>query len=358
MPRPDRNSVDSSYLDDICAELSGITEEMARSDENRKRIDEELESNASEELGLSRERRRRDIRREEIESRRRPSRDIEEGFDAFEGSSSPDLVNIPDEFDGEIEIEEEKDESPRMESRRRESPNRRVNPDDFDEPRRRPKYSEEDDSISIDRPQRSRRRPMMEEDEEEFVPRKRRKVNSGSILEKIHLQPKYVAIIVAVIAFFGIGAFLDNKTGGKGSEVSQEVVPSSQENVESTDSGSSAFEQSGNESEETDNEEYIESSGSSGSSTVERGELYNDTKVSFSKEVYDDSISVSKFLEFRGASCIPKFVGYSDVLEREIEFQVTPDEYNSYLNGVRIDVTYRALEKDGITYVTDIKIKK
>ena len=33
-------------------------------------------------------------------------------------------------------------------------------------------------------------------------------------------------------------------------------------------------------------------------------------------------------------------------------------DYNKYLNGVKINITYRALEKDGITYVTDIQIKK
>ena len=49
----------------------------------------------------------------------------------------------------------------------------------------------------------------MDEDDEEFVPRKRSKKAGGSILDQIHLQPKYVAIIVAIIAFFAIGAFLD-----------------------------------------------------------------------------------------------------------------------------------------------------
>lgn len=346
MSRPDRNI--GEIDDDLFSKLNDLSNDMKAEEERRSRADE---ANLDEsDLGERRS--------------RRSSR--EEGFSAFDDAQNISS-DLDKDFGMDLDIEIEEDEPPNRRRNREDfdepKPRRRdVSHEDFEEPRRNRSRDWEDDMdipndfsdedtgpISLDQPQKSgRRRPMMDEDDEEFVPRKRSKKTGGSLLDKIHLQPKYVAIIVAIIAFFAIGAFLDS--GSKDSEGEDSIELKNTETIVSDVSGDTS---------ETEEQEPQESSSQGlGGTTVERGELLNDTSVSFSKEVYDDTIAVSKFLEFRGASCIPKFMGYSDVLEREIEFQVSAEDYNKYLNGVKINITYRALEKDGITYVTDIKIKK
>lgn len=347
MGRPDRNI--GEIDDDLFSKLNDLSNDMKAEEERRSRVDADS--------GLD---------RPDLGERRNRRSQGEEGFSAFDDAPNISSDLDPD-FGMDLDIEIEEDEPP---SRRRSrvdfdepKPRRRTaSQEDFEEPRPDRSIDWEDDTdipndfsdedtgpISLDQPQKSgRRRPMMDEDDEEFVPRKRSKKAGGSILDKIHLQPKYVAIIVAVIAFFAIGAFLDS--GSKDSEGEDSIELKNTETIVSDVSGDTS---------ETEEQEPLEGSSQVlGGTTVERGELLNDTSVSFSKEVYDDTIAVSKFLEFRGASCIPKFMGYSDVLQREIEFQVSAEDYNKYLNGVKINITYRALEKDGITYVTDIKIKK
>lgn len=343
MGRPDRNIGEMD--DDLFSKLNDLSNDMKAEEERRSRADEDA--------GLD---------RPDLGERRGRRNSREEGFSAFDDAPN----DLEQDFGMDLDIEIEEDEPPNI---RRQidfdepKPRRRtVSQEDFADTRQSRGSNWEDDTdipndfsdedtgpISLDQPQKSgRRRPMMDEDDEEFVPRKRSKKTGGSILDKIHLQPKYVAIIVAIIAFFAIGAFLDS--GSKDSEGEDSIELKNTETIVSDVSGNTT---------ETEEEVQQESSSQSlGGTTVERGELLNDTSVSFSKEVYDDTIAVSKFLEFRGASCIPKFVGYSDVLQREIEFQVSAEDYNNYLNGVKINITYRALEKDGITYVTDIKIKK
>lgn len=355
MGRLDGNTGDID--DELMSRLNAANQQMSES--NAKRAMEEA---------IETDERTRGIRRQ------RRSREVDDSFDVFDDSALESL----DESD-DIQLEESE-----LSNRRRprrdefESPRRRsMQEEEFEAPRRRPRREEEPEEIpnrrrprqeepeldvpddfslddeedsgpiSLDRPQKTgRRRPMMDEDDEEFVPKKRSKKSVGGILSKIHLQPKYVAIIIAVIAFFIIGSFLDSKSSDDETMAQLDDVENSIEMVTSDKSISE------DESTETS------AVGGSAATTVERGELLNDTSVSYSKEVYDDEIAVSKFLEFRGASCIPKFMGYSDVLQREIEFQVSAEDYNKYLNGVKINITYRALEKDGITYVTDIKIKK
>lgn len=369
MGRLDGNTGDID--DELMSRLNAANQQMSES--NAKRAMEEAIASNGRTQGIKRQRK---------------APEVDDSFDAFDDSALESL----DESD-DIQLEEselsnrrrprrDEFESPRrrsMQEEEFESPRRRPRreEEEFEAPRRRPRREEESEEvpnrrrprqeepeldvpddfslddeedsgpISLDRPQKTgRRRPMMDEDDEEFVPRKRSKKSVGGILSKIHLQPKYVAIIIAVVAFFIIGSFLDSKSSDDETMAQLDDVENSIEMVTS-DKGVS-------ENESTETSEV----GGSAATTVERGELLNDTSVSYSKEVYDDEIAVSKFLEFRGASCIPKFMGYSDVLQREIEFQVSAEDYNKYLNGVKINVTYRALEKDGITYVTDIKIKK
>ena len=160
--------------------------------------------------------------------------------------------------------------------------------------------------------------------------------------------------VVFVFLLISWQIFLEGKGGSTGTTLSDsEIVYQDGQVVEVP-----VEEESSEEVEDTgESQEYVteETTGVSGT-TVERGVIINDTELAFSKDWYDDSISINKFIEFRGGSCIPKIMGYSSVLGKEIEFNVSASEYNKYLNGAKINIQYRAVENEGVTYVTDIKI--
>lgn len=207
---------------------------------------------------------------------------------------------------------------------------------------------EDEGPINIDRPREPRRRPVLD-DEDDFAPRRRTRADGESFLSRIKIQPKYIAIIAGIIAFFILGKVLDS-TSGDNQYSSIEYTEEGKSEEEVNDSGSEI------EYEDDTTESSNQYQGSIGGTSIERGEVVNDLTIKYSKEYFADEISVSKFMEFRGGSCIPKIMGYSEILGREIEFQVSPKEYNSYLNGVRIKIEYRTVEYNGVLYVTDIKI--
>ena len=220
-----------------------------------------------------------------------------------------------------------------------------------------------DGPVNLGQEQPSGRRPIMEDDDDEYVPRRRRTRSSdsdgnGGLFSKIKIPPKYIAIGVGILVFILLGSFLEGKGGSTGTTLGDSEIVYQDGQVVEVPVEETVEEASSGEVEDTgESQEYVteETTGVSGA-TVERGVIINDTELAFSKDWYDDSISINKFIEFRGGSCIPKIMGYSSVLGKEIEFNVSASEYNKYLNGAKINIQYRAVENEGVTYVTDIKI--
>lgn len=355
--------MDNNIPPDLMDKLNKASEK-AKVDMNRRELETESE--------YPEMRRRRRRERELLNDLKSRDSDMNEEFDAFnmEDSSNeeeerrvPRRIKYDDYPDVDSEIREmEINESPMPNENNLKRDNSRNSRDLMDSLSKNNDLSkdflsdgDEDEGnrspMSIDRPSTPRRRPSMDdEDDEDYIPRKRKKNLDSSFLSNLNLKPKYVAVIVGVIAFFVIGSILDKKQKNSDSDLMKTLNSNSSVELTETSEKDNQQDTSNNYTQST----YVDV----GETTVDRGTIYNDTTISYSKELYEDEIAVSKFLEFRGASCIPKFMGYSEVLEREIEFQVSPDDYNRYLNGVKINIVYRALEKDGITYVTDIKIRQ
>lgn len=343
-----------SGMNDMASELSGRNEMMSSLRGRRPRREEQEEFDAFNNIDIPIE--------EEIQKRPErtgSSQRVEEDFDRpLKESRGGPWGRIRENVEENIRFDEPSIEEPNMQAPNVEREPRRSRSRDIEDMPNEFLDDEEAESssgpLSIDRPQEPRRRPAMDDDDEDFKPKKRKKVDGESILSKIKLKPKYIAIIIGVVVFFALGAFLDKTQNDSNNELLQDVdMDAMSGNTSGSASESDYAEESEGvaESESSQQVTTIE-----GGTSVERGELYNDTTVEYSKDVYGDEIAVSKFLEIRGGSCIPKFMGYSSVLGKEIEFQVSPSTYNKYLNGVKINIEYRSVQKDGVTYVTDIKI--
>lgn len=358
---------------------NGRPRERATGSENARDLMSRL--NSVEEAGASEERRRRrgfemsevsEDRRREVEEERKRERDMEREMRRQEREQERERLRPEPQrrqenlYDGVLDRDERRARN--LEQGRLDNRNEFLDsPNEYD-------YDDRKGPLNIDRQERPapneqqsgrRRRPVLDDGPEE---RRTSVLDDGDIdeggrggfqlpgfLSNIRLSPKVIAILAVVVVVFVVGAFLDKKQG-------------STENKEQLNSSNNQVVEEQEKQEEQSNNSDSEDSNKSNSAekyktsvaeeTVERGILSNDTVVKFSEDVYTDEIAISKFLEFRGASCIPKFVGYSEILEREIEFQVSASDYNKYLNGVKIGVEYRAIERDNITYVTDIKIIK
>ena len=93
--------------------------------------------------------------------------------------------------------------------------------------------------------------------------------------------------------------------------------------------------------------------------SIDRGFQASVTSMELkSDEVYDDTIDINKFIEIRGGVVIPKFKGVADHLGKEIEFVVDMSQYNKYVNGVKLSITYSAILVNGELYVTNVQLKE
>ena len=379
--RPRERATGSENARDLMSRLNSVEEagaseerrrrrgfEMSEVSEDRRR---EVEEERKRERDMEREMRRRE-REQEDERRYETERGMEREMRRQEREQERERLRPEPQrrqenlYDGVLDRDERRARN--LEQGRLDNRNEFLDsPNEYD-------YDDRRGPLNIDRQERPapneqqsgrRRRPVLDDGPEE---RRTSVLDDGDIdeggrggfqlpgfLSNIHLSPKVIAILAVVVVVFVVGAFLDKKQG-------------STENKEQLNSSNNQVVEEQEKQEEQSNDSDSEDSNKSNSAekyktsvaeeTVERGILSNDTVVKFSEDVYTDEIAISKFLEFRGASCIPKFVGYSEILEREIEFQVSASDYNKYLNGVKIGVEYRAIERDNITYVTDIKIIK
>lgn len=89
---------------------------------------------------------------------------------------------------------------------------------------------------------------------------------------------------------------------------------------------------------------------------LEKGTVITNPMINYDVTVYQDQISINKFLEIKEGSITPKFVGIAKHLGKEIEFTVSMEDYNKYVNGVELTVTYVSIIVDQKQYVSDIKI--
>lgn len=194
---------------------------------------------------------------------------------------------------------------------------------------------------SLDSPVSSKRRPIMddEDDDEEIV---KGKSKLHEFIRNIKIQPKYIAIIVGLIAFFIVGSFLDDGSDTTGSDLNDITgISSGEEDIKES------------QSEGTGGQTGYDSIGE----PIERGYVDNSTQMEYSKDTYDEEVTITKFIEYRGASAIPKFMAHSGILNNDIEFVVSPQTYNKFMNGAKVIIEYRSVIVNDYTYVTDIKIR-
>lgn len=346
--------IEDPFDQEPVGQLGEDDDELEMSPRRRRRrrnsVDEDMEIDISE-VSESPRRRREVSEYEEVP--RRPGRRVEEPEDEYEEVPRRPRRRIE-------EPDDEYEETPRSPRPRVQEPE-----DDYEETPRRPGPSvgpgrpsrgeridgnmdledeDEDDNSSnprsLDSPVANKRRPIMDddddEDDEEVV---KGKSKLPGFLKNIKIQPKYIAIIVGLIAFFIVGNILDDGSDTTGSDLNAVTgVSSSEEEVQESETGGQTGYDSVGE-------------------PIERGYVDNSTQMEYSKDVYTEELTITKFIEYRGASAIPKFMAHSDILNNDIEFVVSPQTYNKFMNGARITVEYRSVIVNDYTYVTDIKIR-
>ena len=89
---------------------------------------------------------------------------------------------------------------------------------------------------------------------------------------------------------------------------------------------------------------------------LSKGKIITNPTLNYDTTVYQDQISINKFIEIKNGSLTPKFVGIAKHLGEEIEFNVSMEDYNKYVNGVELTITYVAVIVDQQTFVADIEI--
>lgn len=94
-------------------------------------------------------------------------------------------------------------------------------------------------------------------------------------------------------------------------------------------------------------------------SSIERGYVTSQTEMDlYVDTIYEDTIDINKFIEIRGGVVLPKFRGKPDHLGKEIEFIVDLEIYNKFVNGVKLGITYQAVQIENELFVTNVKLKE
>lgn len=80
--------------------------------------------------------------------------------------------------------------------------------------------------------------------------------------------------------------------------------------------------------------------------------------LSFSEDIYTDSIQVSKFMTLEDNTVHCYFKGTLTNYGKAVVFEVSAEQYNCYANNSVIDVAYRIARFDGVTYCLNFEIQE
>lgn len=90
--------------------------------------------------------------------------------------------------------------------------------------------------------------------------------------------------------------------------------------------------------------------------SVDRGILLSNTQINYADTVFTDTCVINKFIELRGGVALFKFRGTPEHFGKEIEFIVTAEDYNKYVNGVSLVIQYRVVNIQEVDYVIDVQL--
>lgn len=105
------------------------------------------------------------------------------------------------------------------------------------------------------------------------------------------------------------------------------------------------------------------SQGSSGSINIVQGSILSGSNpilnenLSFSEDVYTDSIQISKFMTLEDNAVHCYFKGTLTNYGKAVVFEVSAEDYNKYANNSVIDVAYHIARFDGVTYCLNFEIQ-
>lgn len=78
--------------------------------------------------------------------------------------------------------------------------------------------------------------------------------------------------------------------------------------------------------------------------------------LNYSEDLYTDMITISKHMTLDNGVVSCYFSGTLAKYNRDVTFEVTPEEYNAYSAGDTLEVSYRVAKFGGVMYCVDIQV--